>query len=159
MKKKVQSKKRTSEREEEKEKKEGRRKIGGLLWWLWAAVPLLCLCEQGWGGGVCMRACSTGGRPGAVSLCGCAPDDAVLCGVENSSRSAPVLRGWRSSTLPHAGEMMTIWWSALRSMLPLFRRVSKSARRSSELWAVTTVSAIRDLSPFLISTGSISFQS
>lgn len=48
--------------------------------------------------------------------------------------------GWSPSLLGLV--MITIWWSSLRLILPEFRRVSKSAKRSSDVCPVIRVSDI-----------------
>lgn len=83
----------------------------------------------------------TGGLPSVGRLLSWTPTSAGPCGVANS-RISPVLVGaavgWSPSLLGLV--MITIWWSSLRSMLPEFSRVSKSASRSSDVCPVIRAS-------------------
>lgn len=85
----------------------------------------------------------TGGLPRAGRRLSWSPTSAGPCGVANS-RISPVLvgadPGWSPSLLGLV--MITIWWSWLRSILPEFSRVSKSAKRSSDVCPVIKVSDI-----------------
>lgn len=85
----------------------------------------------------------TGGLPSAGRRLSWSPTFAGPCGVANNKIS-PVLvgadPGWRPSLLGLV--MITIWWSSTRSMLPEFSRVSKSAKRSSDVCPVIKVSDI-----------------
>ncbi len=65
----------------------------------------------------------------------------VWWGVANSKMSPPAVL---AVAMPGV-EMMTIWWSSLRLMLPLFKRDSKSASRSSEVWPDIQLSDISGL--------------
>lgn len=85
----------------------------------------------------------TGGLPRAGRRLSGSPTSAGPCGVANNKIS-PVLvgadPGWSPSLLGLV--MITIWWSSLRLILPEFRRVSKSAKRSSDVCPVIRVSDI-----------------
>lgn len=91
----------------------------------------------------------TGGLPRAGLLFSWT--SAGPCGVAKSSIS-PVLVGamvgWIPSLLGLV--MITIWWSSPRLILPEFSRVSKSARRSSDVWPEIRVSdmALTTWNPF-----------
>lgn len=85
----------------------------------------------------------TGGLPSAGRRLSWSPTSAGPCGVANNKIS-PVLvgadPGWSPSLLGLV--MITIWWSSPRSILPEFSRVSKSAKRSSDVCPVIKVSDI-----------------